>query len=87
MLRSTYKGECGEPGYDEIIYEYNEEGEVEDTSWKMFFKNMGYDCDNSTMIEKGLLELNSVRQIWMNHTQDAIDGEALDFYHSKNPEE
>ncbi len=26
MLRSTYKGECGEPGYDEIIYEYNEEG-------------------------------------------------------------
>ena len=68
-------------------YEYNEEGEVEDTSWKMFFKNMGYDCDNSTMIEKGLLELPSIRQIWMNHTKDAISGEPLDYYHSKNPEE
>ena len=38
------------------------------------------------MIEKGLLELPTVRQIWMNHTQDAIAGEPLDYYHSKNPE-
>ena len=67
----------------------NEEGEVEDTSWKVYFgaKGSGFTCNNSTMIEKGLLELPTVRQIWMNHTQDAIDGEALDFYHSKNPEE
>ena len=64
----------------------NDEGEVEDTSWKMFFQHSGYTCDNSTMIEKGLLELPTVRQIWMNHTRDAINGEALDFYHSKNPE-
>ena len=68
-------------------FEANEEGEVEDTSWKMFFSHMGYTCDNSTMIEKGLLELPTIRAIWMGHTQDAIDGEALDFYHSKNPEE
>jgi len=67
-------------------YETNEEGEVEDTSWKMYFSRMGYTCDNSTMIEKGLLELPSIRQIWMNHTKDAINGEPLDFYHSKNPE-
>lgn len=67
-------------------YETNEEGEVEDTSWKMFFSRMGYECNNSTMIEKGLLELPTVRNVWMQHTQDAIDGEALDFYHSKNPE-
>ncbi|MBR0432982.1 MAG: sirohydrochlorin cobaltochelatase [Bacteroidaceae bacterium] len=67
-------------------YEANEEGEVEDTSWKMFFSRMGYECNNSTMIEKGLLELPTVRNVWMQHTQDAIDGEALDFYHSKNPE-
>ena len=64
----------------------NEEGEVEDTSWKMFFNHMGYECNNSTMIEKGLLELPTVRQIWMNHTKDAINGEPLDYYHSKNPE-
>ena len=68
-------------------YEANEEGEVEDTSWKMYFHNMGYTCDNSTMIEKGLLELPAIRQIWMSHTKDAINGEPLDYYHSKNPEE
>lgn len=66
--------------------EVNEEGEVEDTSWKVYFNLAGYDCSDATMIEKGLLELPTVRQIWMNHTQDAIDGEALDYYHSKNPE-
>jgi sirohydrochlorin cobaltochelatase len=64
----------------------NDEGEVEDTSWKMYFQHLGYTCDNSTMIEKGLLELPSIRQVWMNHTKDAINGEALDYYHSKNPE-
>ena len=68
-------------------FEANEEGEVEDTSWKMFFHHMGYTCDNSTMIEKGLLELPTIRQVWMNHTQDAINGEPLDYYHSKYPEE
>ena len=65
----------------------NEEGEVEDTSWKMYFSHMGYTCDNSTMIEKGLLELPTIRQVWMKHTREAIAGEPLDYYHSKNPEE
>lgn len=64
----------------------NDEGEVEDTSWKMYFHHLGYECNNSTMIEKGLLELPTIRQVWMNHTKDAINGEPLDFYHSKNPE-
>jgi sirohydrochlorin cobaltochelatase len=64
----------------------NDEGEVEDTSWKMYFQHLGYICDNSTMIEKGLLELPSIRNIWMNHTEAAINGEPLDYYHSKNPE-
>ena len=36
-------------------YEANEEGEVEDTSWKMYFYRMGYTCNDDTMIEKGLL--------------------------------
>lgn len=64
----------------------NDEGEVEDTSWKMYFHHLGYECNNSTMIEKGLLELPTIRQVWMNHTSDAIAGEPLDYYHSKNPE-
>ena len=68
-------------------FKMNDEGEVEDTSWKMYFQHMGYTCDNSTMIEKGLLELPAIRQIWMSHTKDAINGEPLDYYHSKNPEE
>ena len=68
-------------------FEANEEGEVEDTSWKMYFHHMGYECNNSTMINKGLLELPTILAIWMQHTTDAINGEALDYYHSKNPEE
>lgn len=74
--------------FSDLMDEANEEGEVEDCSWKVFFgaKGSGFVCDNSTMIEKGLLELPTIRQIWMNHTQNAINGEPLDYYHSKNPE-
>jgi len=67
-------------------FEANPEGEVEDTSWKKYFYHMGYVCNDETMIEKGLLELPTIRNVWMQHTRDAINGEALDFYHSKNPE-
>ena len=72
--------------WDGTKFTPNEEGEVEDTSWKMYFGHLGYECDNNTMIEKGLLELPTIRQVWMNHTQAAINGEPLDYYHSKNPE-
>ena len=72
---------------DGVGFTPNEEGEVEDTSWKMYFQHLGYECNDDTMIEFGLLELPTVRQVWMNHTQDAINGEPLDYYHSKNPEE
>lgn len=67
----------------------NEEGEVEDTSWKMYFgaEGSGFTCNDETVIPLGLLELPTIRQIWMNHTIDAIEGEALDFYHSMYPEE
>jgi sirohydrochlorin cobaltochelatase len=67
-------------------YEYNEEGEIEDTSWKMYFRRLGFDCPEDNVIHKGLLELSTIRQVWMEHTKYAIDGPALDFYHSKNPE-
>ena len=72
--------------WDGTKFTPNDEGEVEDTSWKMYFYHLGYECNNSTMIEKGLLELPTIRQVWMNHTTDAINGDPLDFYHSKNPE-
>lgn len=66
----------------------NEEGEVEDTSWKMYFgaKGSGFTCNDDTMIEFGLLELPTIRNVWIQHTADAIEGEPLDYYHSKNPE-
>ena len=64
-------------------FQPNDEGEVEDTSWKMYFKTMGYDCSDQTQIMTGLLERADVRQLWMNHTKNA---EKVDYYHSKNPE-
>ena len=65
------------------------QGEVEDCSWKVYFgaPGSGFTCNNTTIIDKGLLELPTIRQIWMNHTQAAINGAPLDYYHSKNPEE
>lgn len=73
--------------WDGTKFSPNEEGEVEDTSWKMYFQHLGFECNDDTMLPFGLLELPTVRQVWMDHTQDAIDGEPLDYYHSKNPEE
>ena len=72
--------------WDGTKFTPNEEGEVEDTSWKMYFQHLGYECNDDTMIPLGLLELPTVRQVWMNHTTKAISGKPLDFYHSKNPE-
>jgi sirohydrochlorin cobaltochelatase len=71
---------------DGVGFTPNEEGEVEDTSWKMYFRHLGFDCPEENVLHYGLLELKTIRQIWMNHTQAAIDGEPLDYYHSKNPE-
>ena len=74
--------------FDDLQALANEEGEVEDCSWKNYFgaPGSGFTCDDSTVIPLGLLELPNIRQIWINHTQDAIDGDPLDYYHSKNPE-
>ena len=72
--------------WDGTKFTPNEEGEVEDTSWKMYFQHLGYECNDDTMLPFGLLELPTIRQVWMNHTQDAINGDPLDYYHSKNPE-
>ena len=71
---------------DGVGYIPNEEGEVEDTSWKMYFGHYGFTCPEENVLHFGLLELPSIRQVWMDHTQAAIEGEPLDYYHSKNPE-
>ena len=70
-------------------FEVNDEGEVEDTSWKNFFFHKGYDIDADSYtddkgIVKGLLEYKNVRDLYMSHTQRA---EVQDFYHSMYPEE
>ncbi|MBR6369754.1 MAG: sirohydrochlorin cobaltochelatase [Bacteroidaceae bacterium] len=66
-------------------YEYNDEGEIEDLSWKCFFTQNGYTCGESELIMKGLLEVESIRNLWIEHTKSAETLE--DYYHSMYPEE
>jgi len=72
-------------------FEVNEDGEVEDTSWKMYFSHLGYTIDADTYkdsgangLVKGLLEYANVRALYKAHTHQA---EVVDFYHSMYPEE
>ena len=72
-------------------FEENEDGEVEDTSWKMYFQHMGYTIDPATFkdngndaLVKGMLEYENIRAIYKQHTRQA---EVVDFYHSMFPEE
>lgn len=72
---------CGDHVYYDMAgmgagYETNRDEDIADISWKHYFYRMGYTCDNSTMIEKGLLETPAILQIWMNHTKDAIEYES-----------
>ena len=60
---------------DGVGFTPNDEGEVEDTSWKMYFRHLGYDCPEENVIHKGLLELPTIREVWMEHTRYAIDPE------------
>jgi len=63
-------GDDGED-MDPAEYEYNDEGEIEDLSWKCFFRQNGYTVSDDNIIMKGLLEVESIRNIWMQHTKDA----------------
>ena len=72
-------------------FEVNEDGEVEDTSWKKYFDHMGYTIDPEAYkdngadgLVKGLLEYKDVRAIYKSHTRSA---EVVDYYHSMYPEE
>lgn len=72
----------GEDYWDE------EDAESEDNSWLEYFKNIANYTVSGQDNPKGLLEVPGVLKIWMQHTREAVDGEALeDYYHSKFPEE
>lgn len=47
---------------------------VED--WGGYFEENHYTCEQTL---EGLLDYPNIRQLWMNHTQDAIDGEPLEY--------
>lgn len=63
--------------------------ESEDNSWFEYFSNKGYELsENESILMFGLLEVAGVRNIWMDHTANAIADEALDeYYHSMFPED
>jgi len=72
----------GEEYWDE------EDPESEDNSWLEYFTNIAkYEVINTKEV-LGLLEVPGVLKIWMDHTADAVNGEALeDYYHSMFPED
>ncbi|MBO4906083.1 MAG: sirohydrochlorin cobaltochelatase [Bacteroidaceae bacterium] len=59
-----------------------EDEESEDNSWYEYFKHKGYTPEANLL---GLLEVESIRNVWMNHTKNPIELE--DYYHSMYPEE
>ena len=61
--------------------------ESEDNSWFEFFSHAGYDTNvpKVGLHPLGLLELDGVRNLWINHTKNAEFLE--DAYHSMYPEE
>ena len=75
---------------DDDAWKLNDEnGEYEETSWKVFFSDTehvenGYDCTDETMIVKGLLYDPAVRQLWINHTTAAVNSDPLEWYHSND---
>jgi len=80
-------GDDGED-VDAKNWEYNEEGEIEDLSWKVYFNKLGYTSEVHLGTNKeplGLLELPGVLNVWINHTKNAEFLE--DAYHSMYPEE
>ena len=73
---------------DEAEYWDPSEPESEDNSWYMYFKNKGFTPEvpvSDKNHPKGLLELEPIRNIWIQHTKSAQFLE--DAYHSMYPEE
>ena len=74
-------------GQDEDEYWKPMAPESEDVSWYEFFSHAGYDVSVPKVGNhpQGLLELDGVRNVWVNHTKGAEFLE--DAYHSMYPEE
>ena len=76
-------------GQDEEEYWDASEPESEDNSWFEFFKNHGYTPvvpkPSTRKHPQGLLELDGILNVWINHTKTAEFLE--DAYHSMYPEE
>lgn len=75
---------------DDAAWELNDDnGEYEETSWKVFFSDErggGYDCSDETMVVKGLLSYPAIRELWLKHTEAALEVD-LDWYHSNDGKE
>ena len=56
--------------------------ESEDNSWYEYFLHKGYSAEANVL---GLLEVESVRNVWIKHTSEPVELE--DYYHSMYPEE
>lgn len=71
---------------EDADWEYNAElDEYEGTSWRTYFeKDNQYTYNDDVEDVKGLLELDRVRNVWIQHTKNA---EEFDYYHSMYPEE
>ncbi len=59
-----------------------ENGEMENTSWKKFFAASNYTCNNETMVLKGLLDFENIRDLWIKHTQEAI---VVNYHYADEP--
>ena len=73
-------------GQDEDEYWDEEDPESEENSWFEFFTHEGYDANVpvSGKHPLGLLELDGIQKVWINHTKNAEFLE--DAYHSMYPE-
>ena len=73
---------------DDDEFNLNEEnGEMEDTSWKVYFNAQdGFSCNDELEkdVVRGLLEYSNVRQLWINHTKTAVASEPLEYFHSND---
>ena len=78
---------CGDHGHTDMAGEGEdywdaEDEESEDNSWFEFFSHKGYQPTSNLL---GLLEVEDIRQVWINHTKNPVELE--DYYHSMYPEE
>ena len=78
---------CGDHGHNDMAGEGEEywdakDEESEDNSWFEFFSHKGYQPTANLF---GLLEVDDILQVWINHTKNPVELE--DYYHSMYPEE